>query len=240
MLPKLLYFLEHGIGVDQLVVPSKTPAIVEAVEMLGLGGLPLYSVQEAMALDFADVFVVDDFDLKGAMCAPSMSRLRALSANRADSERIYISRRLNAYKPLQRPLLNEAEIERAVTSMGFRVVLPEGLRLRQQIALFAGAEFIVGPSGSGMLNTLFSTPGAKVLDIESFHSTVRQHARIYSSASHRYGFAFGKFDREDVREPKHRRRWTVSVNLVTEGIERLQQIAGSQSAGSLHANAGLP
>lgn len=73
-----------------------------------------------------------------------------------------------------------------------------------------------------MLNTLFCRPGGKVLDIESFHGTVRQHARIYSSAGHRYGFAFGRFDPDDKRNPKFIRRWTVSPDSVVEGIERLR------------------
>lgn len=222
MLPKLLYFREQGIAVDQIVVPMKTTAIADAIEMVGLGGLPLYGVRESLALEFESVYVVDDFDIKGGMCAATMSRIRALSADSAESGSIFVSRRLNAHNPTYRPLANAAAIEHAAERMGFRVVFPESLRFSQQIALFGGADAIVGPSGSGMLNALFSRPGSKVLDIESFHSTVRQHARIYSSAGHRYAFAFGEFDPADRREPKFIRRWQASPAMVVEGIERLR------------------
>ena len=222
VLPKLLYFIEHGIRIDQVVVPLRIAATAEAMAMVGLGAVPVYSVPEAIALEFERVYAIDDFELKGCMCADTMSRLRSLPGHPSDARRIYVSRRLNAHRPLRRPLLNEATIEREAERMGFRVVFPESLSFRQQIGLFAGADFIVGPSGSGMLNSLFSAPDTRVLDIESFHSTVRQHARVYSSGGHRYGFAFGRFDPGDKREPRHLRRWTASPGMVVEGIEKLQ------------------
>lgn len=223
-LPKLLYFIEQGIRIDQIVVPMRISATAEALAMADLGGLPVYSVPEAIALEFERVYVIDDFELKGCMCADTMSRLRSLSGEPSDIRRIYVSRRLNAHRPFYRPLLNEAEIEREAERMGFRVVFPESLSFRQQVGLFAGADFIVGPSGSGMLNSLFSAPDTRVLDIESFHTTVRQHARVYSSGGHRYAFAFGRFDPEDKREPRHLRRWSASPRMVLEGIERLQAV----------------
>ncbi|WP_167285246.1 glycosyltransferase family 61 protein [Marilutibacter alkalisoli] len=222
VLPKLLYFVEQGIRIDQIVVPQRILATAEAMAMTGLGALPVYSVPEASALEFERLYVIDDFELKGCMCSGTMSRLRSLPGVHSNLKRIYVSRRLNAHRPLRRPLLNEAKIEREAEKMGFQAVFPESLSFRQQIGLFAGADFIVGPSGSGMLNSLFSAPGAKVLDIESFHSTVRQHARIYSSGGHRYAFAFGKFDPSDKREPPHLRRWTASPGMIVEGIEKLQ------------------
>src|SRR5690606_33450798 len=103
MLPKLLYFREQGIAVDQIVVPMKTTAIADAIEMVGLGGLPLYGVRESLALEFESVYVVDDFDIKGGMCAATMSRIRALSADSAESGSIFVSRRLNAHNPTYRP-----------------------------------------------------------------------------------------------------------------------------------------
>lgn len=222
MLPKLLYFREQGIAVDQIVVPMKTAAIADAIDMVGLGGLPLFAVRESLALEFETVHVVDDFDIKGGMCARTMSRLRSLVPERPAGEAIFVSRRLNAHNSTYRPLVNADEVERAAEKLGLRVVFPESLRFSRQIALFARADFIVGPSGSGMLNTLFSPAGTKVLDLESYHGTVRQHARIYSSAGHRYGFAFGRFDPADQRDPKFLRRWMVSPGSVVEGIERLR------------------
>ncbi len=222
LLPKLLFFREHGIGVDQIVVPIRTSAIEDAVGMAGLGGVPLYAVRESLALEFETVYAVDDFDIKGGMCAASMSRLRSLAPGHSGKGAIFVSRRLNAHNPTYRPLANAAEVERAAERMGFRIVFPESMRFPRQVALFAASDSIVGPSGSGMLNTLFCRPGCKVLDIESFHSTVRQHARIYSSSGHRYGFAFGRFDPDDKREPKFIRRWTASPGTIVEGIERLR------------------
>ncbi len=112
-LPKLLYFLEQGMVIDQIVVPDKTLAIMAVLALLGLGQVPVYSVRESVVLEFDHVFTVDDFELNGGMCAASMTRLRSLAGTPGRHQKIYVSRRLNAHRAMRRPLLSEVEIETA-------------------------------------------------------------------------------------------------------------------------------
>ncbi len=55
-----------------------------------------------------------------------------------------------------RRLLNEAEITEKLEEIGFNVVYPEDMSLREQIAMFREAEAIVAPNGSALLNLIFA------------------------------------------------------------------------------------
>lgn len=68
------------------------------------------------------------------------------------SRRIYISRALAS----RRRLLNEEAVVACLSKFGFSVVHAENLTLREQIAQFRDAEWIVGPHGAGFTNMLFA------------------------------------------------------------------------------------
>lgn len=66
--------------------------------------------------------------------------------------RIYLRRTSGARK-----VTNAAEIEDVLFADGYSVIEPERLAFLHQIALFSGAESIVGPSGAALTNILFSS-----------------------------------------------------------------------------------
>lgn len=68
--------------------------------------------------------------------------------------RVFLARRpgLRSY--------NQDEVEVALARRGFETVYAEELRFSDQIALAAGAEVLVGPSGAAWTNLLFATAGA--------------------------------------------------------------------------------
>lgn len=85
-------------------------------------------------------------------------------AHRADTpRRLYVSRR----GAVRRQLLNEIELEAALTARGFAIVDPDRLSVREQIALFHGAEMIVSQSGAALTNVLFCRSGARVVEIQT-------------------------------------------------------------------------
>lgn len=219
-LPKLLYFRELGLAVDQVVVPDKLSFVSQAMAMVGWPDVKLISVRESVNLVFETLFMVDDFDAEGAQCGHSRRRLLKLLGPTVRTRRLYVSRYLSSgYRPSYRPLDNELAIQKELVALGFELVFPELLTLGQQMEIFSQAQMVAGPSGSGMLNAMFARPDCKVVDMESFTTTVRQHAKIYSSSGHEYAFVFGSFldDRDTVPFMK---RWTVPVSLVRQGVER--------------------
>lgn len=75
--------------------------------------------------------------------------------------RIYVSRR----PPETRCLTNEAEIEPLLEAKGYRKVYADQFNTRQQRALFADAEAIVGIHGAALANTIFCQPGTDFIEI---------------------------------------------------------------------------
>jgi len=73
--------------------------------------------------------------------------------------RIFLGRKAMKW----RRLLNEEEIARYLSGLGFQTVYMEDLTATQQIALFQGADWIVAPNGSSLLNLIFADPKIKLL-----------------------------------------------------------------------------
>lgn len=222
LLPRILFVLERGLSFDLLVVPQRTEGLLELLDFLGIECLVL-SVREVAGCRFKKVVAVDDFDPEGVFssgCVRRIERLAgAVSARiRSNRKAIYVSRQLQARsRPKYRPLMNEAEVEGVVRAHGFSPVFPETMPLMRQVALFAQAERIVGPSGSGMLGAMFARKGVPVLDLESFTYTVRQHGKIYGSTGKAYAFAFGAALGEDG--PEVFRPWAIDLKVVSEALE---------------------
>ncbi len=86
----------------------------------------------------------------------------AITDDPAAPKRIYVSR----LGSLKRELVNEVELEAALSARGFAIVRPETLSVREQIALFHHAETVVAPAGAALANVLFCKPGTKVVEIQ--------------------------------------------------------------------------
>lgn len=75
--------------------------------------------------------------------------------------RYYISRQ----DAQQRRVRNEAELQPLLATLGFECLQLTGLSLREQIRLFAQAEWVVGPHGAGLSNLLFAPSDCRVLEL---------------------------------------------------------------------------
>ena len=91
-------------------------------------------------------------------------------------EKIYVSRRtwLHSEKANigtdyteRRKCVNEDEVAEYFISLGFEEVFCENLSMKEKIGLFKGAKVVAGPSGGGMVNTIFCSPKTKVISIDS-------------------------------------------------------------------------
>lgn len=80
-------------------------------------------------------------------------------------ERIYLSRRKLSFKQLTRVIANEVLVEQLFRQAGFTVIYPEELPFEDQVALYANARVVAGPSGSALHNSLFMRPGARVFEL---------------------------------------------------------------------------
>ncbi len=219
MLPALLMLGRLDLALDYLIVPERTNWMMKALDLVNLGHLQVFSTREVAGLICPQIYVVSDIDNEAFLDSFTLSRMHGLAKTCVGRtaitlpkfERIYVSRALATLRSVRnRSLVNERLVESEAQRRGFRVFYPETLSFEQQVAVFASANLIAGPSGSGMLNTAFSPPGTRVTDLESFHYTVRQHAKLYASSKKDYGFVFGT-PLEEPGRPLHSRSWRLNL-----------------------------
>lgn len=79
------------------------------------------------------------------------------------TELIYASRREQS----KRRLLNESAVEEMLVGMGFRVIVPGEMSVREQIDAFSRARVVAGPHGAALVNMVFAPPGATLIEITS-------------------------------------------------------------------------
>jgi capsular polysaccharide biosynthesis protein len=79
--------------------------------------------------------------------------------------RFYI-RRIGS-KAWARNLLNEQDVYEQLEARGFRAIQPNQLSAAEQVELFRSADTVAGLYGGGLLNTVFSAPGTRVLSLTS-------------------------------------------------------------------------
>lgn len=211
---------------DCYVVPDRTPWFSEACALFGLPDRPTFTVREVCGEIFDTVLIWDAADAEGFMPLDLRSKLcRAVLRNTplTGPKKIFVSRSLSSIsRPGYRNLLNEHFVEEVMSNAGYAIVHPESLKFQVQAELFAGADRIVGLSGSGMINSLFARPGAKLLDIESFTNNVRQHAKLYASGGLDYSFAFGTIIAGET-EPLPFRNWTLAAETLDQAVAWLRQ-----------------
>ena len=132
--------------------------------------------------------------------------------------RIYISRG----KARLRRLLNEAELESALTQAGFEIVDTATMSFSEQVAMFQGAEFIIGPHGAGLANMLFCSPGAKVIEInhDNFEEGPTCYAALTDMFDLRYCLVIGKAV-EHTHSISRNCDFTVSPSTLQRAIARI-------------------
>ena len=67
----------------------------------------------------------------------------------------------------KRKLVNQAEIESYLESLGFESVQCENYTIAEQASIFYNADVIIGPHGAAFTNIIFCKPGTKVMEFFS-------------------------------------------------------------------------
>lgn len=166
---RLFEVLERLPHATRFIVPARlTGTQRESLTMLGIpperclpfDGTEIWQLEH---LYFAPPSVHTGNDLPAAdvWYRQAMWQAAGITAPGGD-RRIHISRRNSR----TRRFSNEPQVEQILSAHGFQTYCLEDFSFREQIALFAGAQVVVGCHGAGLTNLLFSVPGARVLDIQ--------------------------------------------------------------------------
>jgi len=191
-------------------------------QFLELAGIPAervicQDVHVAYHIDQAIVPGLRPYALADPQTRAFHARLRAKCDKGARGRRIYVSRRsATVARPNGRVLLNEEELIARLRELGFDIMELEHLSAEEQIAVFASADLIVGPSGSGMFNCVFSHPGTKLIDIESEPHWMLPHSSLFASSGLQYGIFEGQAVDRDWAV--HHKPWRVDIEALLERI----------------------
>jgi hypothetical protein len=93
---------------------------------------------------------------------PEFLRSRLMRTSPAVGRRLYINRRDTRL----RRILNEHDLESALAARGFESISMVDYGFAEKVQLYASAEIIVAPHGSGLSNIAFCAPQTAILDIQ--------------------------------------------------------------------------
>jgi len=101
--------------------------------------------------------------------------------------RIYVSRRAARH----RRIVNEPEVESFLAGRDFEIHHPERYEFRDQVALFAEAEVVVGAHGAGHTNMFFAPRGLIMIDIVEASGANKCFWNMSSALGHDYWYICG-------------------------------------------------
>lgn len=222
---KLAALRRLGIEPDKYFVSTEAPWQIKLLEVFGVDPTKLLSYDRSKAYVFNDLFVpnlpTSEFipdDSTIDFFRETSERLRTSDTNFIRPKRLYVSRlRAARERPHYRVCQNESELVSRLIDLGFHIYEPEGESIEEQIRTFAAAEIVVGASGAGMFNTIFSPPETVVISIEPMMNWAALHANMYAGFGHPYVMILGGVDPSDESPQK---RWVANIDLILEEVRQ--------------------
>jgi hypothetical protein len=220
VLPKLVTLRQLGLDRLPVLVSAWPPAFRNLLGLLGVEADRIIQhdldtvtrLERAVAPSLRNPHAYLDRE-----SAALLQGLADRCAGPLSGRRLYIARLSHGkVSGSTRVLQNEDALAAALGRLNFEVIEPQLLSTEEQIAAFASADMIVGPSGSAMFNVVFARPGTKVVDIESEPDWIYAHTGLFASCQMRYGLFVGEADPADTR-PVHR-SWTVDIPALMDRI----------------------
>ena len=138
-------------------------------------------------------------------------------------ERIYLSRKGEG----RRPLKNELELEKALESLGFKIVTPGGMTVTRQAQMMAQARWLVAPHGAGLVNMIFMPAGGFVLELNHPGHMNGCYVNLAAACGHRHASLVGQ---GQAGANRHELPFLVDVSVVTREVEK-QLIVGIHPGG---------
>lgn len=210
LLPRLEFFLPFKGKMKLLVSESQPSFLKEAFALLGIGEHDIQVIKHGIEYS-ADAFVTIPW---GMNFIPERfqflkSKLGKKTSN--PKKRLYISRK----NETTRHILNEAEILPLLNSHGFERVETQNLSLDEQIQLFSKAEFVLGPHGAGLANSMWmEKPLFLEIRPENYANECMSHLALVNGAQQLNTFFATSVDEN------------MSMNVDLERLKKAFQILG--------------
>lgn len=180
VLPRVAVLEQAGVErPDRWYVPRTTRFQKELLELWGIAEDQIVNSDEVPHVR-AEVLVVPGVASTVERNPPWVSqllrkRLVPAGVDRVPGRYLYLARRAGRNN---RCVLNEAEVLALLEPLGFQVVDPGDLSVKDQIRTFAEADVIVAPHGASLANLPFCSPGAALLELFPSQSMVADYWKM--------------------------------------------------------------
>jgi hypothetical protein len=143
------------------------------------------------------------------------------------SEIVYVSRALAP----KRKILNEAEVIDVLHEFGFRIVRTEDHSFAEQVKIVSSARYLVSSHGAGLVNMLFMSPGAKVLELRHATDSINNCYFTLASALN-LDYFYQSCEPENAGEDPHTANLHVDVGRLRTNLELMLQNSGGKPPSS--------
>lgn len=178
ILPRLELLQLSGVNfkeIDWFVVNSLSkPYQSETLKLLGIEPDKIIESDRHSYIQATELIVPSfpgylDWVPSGTIKFLRQTFLPQVSLAKTSKQKIYVSRA----KAKNRRLINELEVSQLLSDWGFKTVFLEEMSVLEQVTIFANAEIVVAPHGSGLTNLVFCPPDTKVVELFSpnYHRT---------------------------------------------------------------------
>lgn len=180
VLPRVAVLEQAGVEPpDRWYVPHTTRFQRELLELWGIGEDKIVNSDEVRHVR-AQTLVVPGLASTIERNPPWVSRLLRSrlvppGVERVPGRYLYLARRAGLNN---RCVLNEAEVLALLEPLGFQVVDPGDLSVKDQIRTFAEADVVVAPHGASLANIPFFSPGASLLELFPSQSMVADYWKM--------------------------------------------------------------
>jgi hypothetical protein len=205
-------------GTDWIVAPPARTTFQQ--ECIRRFEIPPEKLIEARAMTFLEAReVVAPSFVSPAYVAPrwflSDLQQRFDDVTPSGSERIYISRRTAP----GRRVLNETAVESMLIARGFKSVRLERLSFVEQVALFKGAEMIVGAHGAGLSHLAFARRDAAVVELFAPSYVNPMYWCLADELGLRYRCCLGESSGNRVERDLVRDDITMEIDLLASTVD---------------------
>jgi len=132
------------------------------------------------------------------------------------ADEIYVART----DATNRVAVNEAELIAMLERQGVRIVVPGGLTLTRQIAIFRRASLVIGPHGAGLSNIVGCEPGTHLYELVPSHYPNFCFNRLAQGCGlHYWGDVFPG---EPGEGSPHHRTWRIDLDVVAARLDLIR------------------
>jgi hypothetical protein len=214
-------------GLKVLIPGHSADYMVPMLEAVGIPAFHIFNIDFPVECEEV-IFASKSFFTQGWTSSTAIEtwrRIRNAFYKPLNCERVYISRR----KIGNRPLRNEAEVEKVFEDHGFLIFHPQDHSISHQIAIWANAKFIAGTAGSNMFNLAFQERLESCFLINSPNLLHFQEIFLQAGNTSKTTIFFGNAFGNDPHSP-----WEVPINpLVTSVNDWLKIIPCKTYTGNI-------